>query len=279
VAALAVALAAVAPRAGAWSDHFVAPSPPVEGQPAEGAPVAQLEGTPWMLVEYAGADGAAQPVLPETEITATFQAGRIGGSAGCNAYSGAYAVDGGALSFADVVRTLRACAEPPGIMEQEAAYLAALRRAARFEVAADALILRDDSGASLLRFAPQPQTPLEGTTWSAQAYNNGRGGVVSLIVGTEITARFEAGRVMGSAGCNAYTAPYTLNGNALQVGPAASTRMACAAPPGVMEQERAYLAALSTARSYRIEGDRLFLLAADGARVGSFVPAPSGARP
>ena len=160
-------------------------------------------------------------------------------------------------------------------MEQEAAYLAALQRTARFDVAPDALVLRDDTGGVLLRFAPQPQTPLEGTTWSAQAYNNGRGGVVSLIAGTEITARFEAGRVGGSAGCNTYTASYTLNGSAIEIGPAISTRMACQSPPGRMEQEAAYLAALQTARVYRIEGSRLTLETADGAGSQASFPPPA----
>jgi heat shock protein HslJ len=233
--------------------------------------MALLESTPWTLVEYIGPDGAALLVLAGTEISATFQAGRLVGSAGCNTYSSAYAVTGSALSLSGSAGTLRLCAAPPGIMEQEAAYLAALQRTARFDVAPDALVLRDDTGGVLLRFAPQPQTPLEGTTWSAQAYNNGRGGVVSLIAGTEITARFEAGRVGGSAGCNTYTASYTLNGSAIEIRPAISTRMACPSPPGRMEQEAAYLAALQTARVYRIEGSRLTLETADGARVASFV--------
>ena len=52
--------------------------------------------------------------------------------------------------------------------------------------------------------------------------------------------------------------------------------MACPSP-GRMEQEAAYLAALQTARVYRIEGSRLILETADGARVASFVPSTGGA--
>jgi hypothetical protein len=84
---------------------------------------------------------------------------------------------------------------------------------------------------------------------------------------------------VGSAGCNAYTASYTLNGNTIDIGPAASTRMLCSAPPGRMDQEAAYLAALQTARVYRIEGNRLILETADGARVASFVPATGALAP
>jgi heat shock protein HslJ len=237
----------------------------------------QVEGRLWTLVEYAGLDGSTQPVLPATEISATFQGGRLSGSAGCNIYSGAYSVTGSALTLSGTAGTLRLCPGPPGIMEQEAAYLAALGRVAQFAVTQQGLTLYDRDGAILLTYAPQPKTPLEGTTWTAQAYNNGRGGVVSLIEGTEITARFEGGRVAGSAGCNTYTAAYSVNGNAIEIGPAANTRMACVAPPGTMEQEQAYLAALGMARVYRLEGSRLILETADGARVASFVPAAESA--
>jgi heat shock protein HslJ len=260
--------------------RFVAPvQGGAEQPPAVGAASAPLEGTPWTLVGYVSADGTTRPVLASTEVTATFQGGRLAGSAGCNSYGGAYSVTGSALTLTSIAATLRACAAPPGIMEQEAAYLAALGRVAQLNVTPQALLLLDRDGAILLTYVPQAQTPLEGTDWTAQAYNNGRDAVVTLIAGTTITARFEGGRVAGSAGCNSYSAAYSLSGSAIEIGPAISTRMACAAPPGIMEQEAAYLAALATARVYRTEGNRLILETADGARVASFVPAAGALAP
>jgi hypothetical protein len=53
-----------------------------------------------------------------------------------------------------------------------------------------------DSGT--MRFSPQ-SNELVGTDWTVIAYNNGRGGVVSVIIGTELTASFgthgEPGRI------------------------------------------------------------------------------------
>jgi heat shock protein HslJ len=170
-------------------------------------------------------------------------------------------------------------------MEQETAYLRSLERVGRYTLVGDELTLRDAGGGALLVFQPQPQTPLEGTLWSVESYNNGRGGLQSLAAGTEITARFESGRLSGSAGCNTYTAGFTLGGagGALTITPPASTRMFCASPPGVMEQEAAYLAALPTAVRYRIEGERLALETADGARVATYTarsaPGPAGGAP
>src|SRR5262249_2094236 len=150
---------------------------------------------------------------------------------------GGYSVTGSALSLTGIAGTQRMCFAPPGIMEQEAAYLAALGRVAGLNVTPRVLTLLDGGGAIQLTYVPQAQTLLEGTAWTAQEYNNGRGGVVTLLAGTEITARFENGRLAGSAGCNLYTAAYSLNGNAIEIGPAASTRRACATPPGILEQE------------------------------------------
>jgi heat shock protein HslJ len=158
--------------------------------------------------------------------------------------------------------------------EQETAYLAALGRVASYSSSPGSLILRDAAGTALLQFGPQPQAPLEGTSWQALSYNNGHGGVTSVIAGTTITAHFENGVVSGSSGCNSYSAGYSVSGPTIAIGPAASTRMACSQPAGVMEQEAAYLAALETARVYRIEGAQLILETASGARVANFAAQP-----
>ena len=72
---------------------------------------------------------------------------------------------------------------------------------------------------------------------------------------------------------HSYTTSYTLDGGAIEIGPAAVTKKACASPDGVMEQEAAYLAALASATHFRLDGGSLALLAADGTYVASYVPA------
>jgi len=53
--------------------------------------------------------------------------------------------------------------------------------------------------------------------------------VVSIIIGTELTAAFGAdGTLTGSASCNAYSAGYEVDGNAISIGLPISTMMACA---------------------------------------------------
>jgi heat shock protein HslJ len=250
-----------------------AEEPPV---PSGADPAAMLVGKRWMLQQIVGADGSVTPVIPGTEIIAEFRDGRVMGSAGCNSYGGAYSVrEGVAISISDTFSTLMACLRP-GLMEQESAYLTALRSVSSFEVTADTLTLRAGDGA-MLRFVPQPQTPLEGTDWVAIGYNTGRGSVSSLAIGSPITARFESGNLTGSSGCNMYSARYTVDGNRLIIGDLTSTRRACAAP-GVMEQEAAYLAALGTVRAYRMQGTGLILQTSDGATAATFTVAMGAPR-
>jgi heat shock protein HslJ len=121
-----------------------------------------------------------------------------------------------------------------------------------------------------MRFSPQ-SSDLAGTDWTVIGYNNGRGGVVSVIIGTELTATFGAdGTLTGSAGCNNYSAGYEVDGNNISIGLPISTLMACAEPEGIMEQEQEYLTALGTAATYQISGDRMEMRTAEGSTAVTF---------
>ncbi len=233
------------------------------------APPQGLEDTSWILTTLNG----AQP-LPGTTITASFDAdGTVNGTNGCNRYGAAYQVDGEAITITLGPTTMMACPEP--IMKQADEYMAALASAATYQIQGEALELRDGDGSVLATFTEQP-TGLAGTSWNVIAYNNGKEAVVSVIIGTEITADFGAdGNLTGSAGCNTYTAAYEADddGN-ISIGPAATTFMMCSEPEGIMEQEQQYLAALQTAATYRIEGNNMEMRTAEGALAANFQRAP-----
>lgn len=115
--------------------------------------------------------------------------------------------------------------------------------------------------------APSAATPndagdrsnsLEGTSWVLAALPS-----TPALTGQPATAHFESGQVRGGDGCNRYSAPFTVAGDALTVGSnGAMTKMAC--PPEVMAQAQAFHQALENARRYRIVDDRLELLSPDG---------------
>jgi heat shock protein HslJ len=116
-------------------------------------PGGDLRGTTWKLGGYFNGS-AMVPILACTEITVLFGAdGRITGSAGCNTYYAAYSVaSNGALAVGPIAVTEKQCAEPHGIMQQEAAYLTTLRTATGYAIEGTRLLVKDTSGQTALEF-------------------------------------------------------------------------------------------------------------------------------
>lgn len=97
-------------------------------------------------------------MLGGTEITASFvEGGVLTGSAGCNNYNASYATDGGRIEIAKPATTKKACPEPAGIMEQEAAYLAALPLAASYRLVGRSLELLSAEGTLVASFTRAPE--------------------------------------------------------------------------------------------------------------------------
>lgn len=209
----------------------------------------QLEGQTWQLTTYL-ADGKQVAVPDGVAATATFAAGQVSGSNGCNTYSGPYTASGSDLSIGPLASTLMACG--PVQSAVEAAFMSAFQAAGSYTATSTQLTIYDASGAKVLEFAPQPELTLEGSTWDVTAYNNGKQAVVSVVAGSSITLQFGAdGNVSGNATCNMYNGSYTVDGEKLTVGPLATTRMLCASDE-LNAQEQAYLAALQQAATWSI---------------------------
>lgn len=241
------------------------------GAVVPGGTTTPLEGILWQLEALADPDGNLQPALAQVKVTATFANGILGGHAGCNNYSAAYRLEGDRLSVETIMTTMMACADD-ALNEQERLYLAALDAVAGYTIADGRLTLQNAAGADVLVFVAVPPASLTGTTWVLTYYHNGAEALVSSLAQTQITLVFgEDGQVSGSAGCNTYQAPYQVEGTHLTVGAPATTRMLCAEPAGIMEQEAAYLQALTRAATYTIIGDELTLFDREGMRVAGFV--------
>jgi len=221
-----------------------------------------LDGSAWVLSDLPG-----KALVPESSSTLQFTAGRASGSDSCNRFAGTYTQDKSALSFGQLVSTQMACTAE--VMAQARAVTTALSSTRSHRSSADSLELLGADGKILAVYKAQSMQ-LTGTEWTATGINNGKGGVASLVAGSTVTLAFGAdGRASGSAGCNRYTARYEPARDTLKFGTAAATRMMCMTA-GVMEQEQAFLDALGKVATFRMEGDRLELRAADGALAASF---------
>lgn len=234
-------------------------------------PGPRLEGTGWTLTGYLH-NGTLVPPVPGTIITMDFDAkDKVSGSAGCNHYFASYEVKGTGITIGQAGSTMMYCSSP-GVMDQESSYLALLARSKTLRVEGDRLTLSGEQGDPVLTFVktiPPKQQPLAGTNWTLESFHTGDA-VSSVLAGTTITAVFTRdGSISGSAGCNQYFASYTLSGTSLQISQVGSTKMACGAP-GVMQQESSYLALISQAKTFAINGDRLTLADAKDAAILTF---------
>lgn len=199
--------------------------------------------------------------------------GRYAARADCNQANGAYTLEGGRLSLGPAATTLAAC--PPG--SHSTRYLGLLGRVTGYRRDGERLVLALGDAGDTLVFAASRELALAGSSWVVRGVNNGRGGVVSVALGTALDMSFgEDGRVAGSAGCNRYSGGYEVEGEALSFGPAAATRMMCAEPERIMEQEAEFLAALGTVASWSIRGERLQLRSAEGSLAVDLVAAVAG---
>lgn len=223
-----------------------------------------LEGTAWLLSELPGRTLRGDP-----PATLRFEGGWAQGFDGCNRYSVRYTATGPAIELSTPgVSTQMAC--PPEVMDQATAYMAALQGARSYRVADSQLQVLDGDGRPLATFRPQ-SFELAGTAWRATGINNGKGAVASLVAGSTVTLAFgDDGRASGSAGCNNFTTRYEYAAPRLEFDQGATTRKMCAGED-LMAQEQAFLEALQTVATARIEGHRLELRRTDGALAASFL--------
>jgi heat shock protein HslJ len=241
----------------------------------EGVDLTQLDGTFWYLVSIGD-----QPLIPGSEITAGFsaneggQTGEIFGSAGCNNYNAAI---GENFTIGPAATTRKLCQFPPGVMEQESAYLAALQEATGYSVAGEQLLINTTSGV-LTYSANQPEpsldqtAELQGRTWYLVSVGN-----QSPVQFSEPTALFDAsGNVSGVTGCNDFNGPYTTEpGNVLSVGALATTRAACTSD-ALAQQEQAFTTLLQAASNYLIVQGQLNILTTDGSVMNFTTTPPAG---
>ena len=121
---------------------------------------------------------------------------------------------------------------------------------------------------------PYPQTV--SVTWTKGTLHGCGGESIDLLAGVAwlvedidsagivdtapVTLQFDAAarRVAGQGGCNRYHAAFDLNGEGLNIGPTAATRMACA--PALMQQEQRFFALLSRISRFDIDPAGALLL-------------------
>jgi putative lipoprotein len=104
----------------------------------------------------------------------------------------------------------------------------------------------------------EPSLELNDTEWTLVTYGP-VDNLTAVLPDTPATAVFGSdGEISGTTGCNSYFGSYTLAGDSFTTGVLGMTEMACMAG-GIMEQESAFINALSAAQTISREGDTLVI--------------------
>jgi heat shock protein HslJ len=102
---------------------------------------------PWNVVSFFDGGSAVVGVMSGTSLTAEFgSSGVLKGSTGVNEYQGNYKVNGSSIAITGVKTTTGNQNPNPGVMEQEAQFLAALPLATTYTIKGDRLDLLRQGG-------------------------------------------------------------------------------------------------------------------------------------
>jgi len=238
-------------------------------------PTDTLEGLTWQLREQLVGGDAVAPIPDGIVVTLTMESGGVGGSGGCNTYTGDYTVEGSALTFGPIASTMMACEEPA--MGVETTYFANLASTASWFSDGGSLTFQDAAGQSVLVFGPAPEViptdGIEGITWQLIEYIVGGDAIAQVPDGVVATLSLQNGAAGGSGGCNSFTTEYTLDGASITFGPVTSTLMLCEGPGG--EVETVYFATLPLVTGWSSDGGSLTLTDEAGSPLLVFMPAPA----
>jgi heat shock protein HslJ len=106
-----------------------------------------LAGTHWRVIQYNNGKQAVTSVMADTKLTAEFGQNTVSGFAGCNDYNAPVKLDPPTIAIGPIASTRKACSSPEGVMDQEAAFLAALGSSATYSQQGRTLELRTAGGA------------------------------------------------------------------------------------------------------------------------------------
>ena len=139
-------IAAVAPLVAGCATE---PIPLPLARPAQ-QPVDSLTGVTWYLISY-GPIAAPTALIPGTEANLLLDAGSLqfSGLAGCNRFTGSYALSGEKITLGRIAMTKRLCPTPEGLGAQESAVAQALSGAKTYSFENGDLILRYGKDESL----------------------------------------------------------------------------------------------------------------------------------
>jgi heat shock protein HslJ len=221
-----------------------------------------LDGTSWELVP----SSLGVPVPAGIAVTASFAAGRVTGSAGCNLYFGDVGVEpSSTFRVSNVGSTDRACESAVG--EVESAYLERLSAATTYVLVGDDLRLSGPAGALWFRRAGAgPTSSALVGDWTVTGFLHRTTQVIGPArSGTTVELGIDADGTLWAAVCFSHQANWSVTGDRIVISDFWGVDTVCSGPNGQFEDEGDVFAALRDARRWRVDGDTVTLLSGSGA--------------
>lgn len=229
------------------SNSFLIPNA-VQAMETTQPPPVQLQGTIWYISRW-----SENMALGRDPVSLQFNGNRLNGRTGCNKFSGSYQAKNGSLTIGKALgSTRKLCGEE--IMAQENLFLQLLPQIRSYRFSPNGqleLIYSKNDKEGKITFIPESQfTPLHNSQWQLKSL-----GGVAPIAGEDQermpNIQFNGDRLAGTGGCNRLMGQFNLDGDKLTINEQmASTMMAC--PEPLMEQEQAFIRALTAAQKYQI---------------------------
>jgi len=202
---------------------------------------------------FVATDVEGQELVPETELTLTFEDGRLAVIAGCNTMMGGYVLTDDVLVVDTLAQTQMACDPERHAQDEWVAVL--FRGGPTLTRAVGTLTVASDE--VTVTFEEQSEPPadsLDGSIWKIVSLDGPAG---SLTAPDGAHLAYADGRVSISTGCNSGSAEVEVADDTITFGPMALTRMACEGD--VMEFENAVVQMLDGPLEYTLESDDLTL--------------------
>ena len=212
-------------------------------------------------------DGSAEPVVPGTSLTLTFDADGITASAGCNQMVSGGGVIDGVLQADTLATTQMAC--DPAIMEQEAWWAQFLTSAPTVEVGEQEMSLT--SGTTRVQMTAAPIVaglPLTGITWTLDTLiDQDTASSVPAAAGVSTVVFTDKSMTVVVSDCRNNQLTVSLSQTAATFDATPFANSACTGDAASVDTF--VMTVFGTGRvDYQIDGDRLTITGSDGHALG-----------
>lgn len=190
---------------------------------ANDVPESQLEGK-WILKTINNRTVSELFTNKTPYLIFNFDIEQISGNSGCNAFSGKFKYSGGDFEAPNIATGNISCPRS----SDEATLIKLLNEKSKLSILNGELIFSQDDKPVLVFYRARPLTSADLTgVWRLKSIDGDDvdSGFANRIPTLEFN--FLNNRLSGTAGCNTYTADFTLAKNVLDIRPLVTTRMAC----------------------------------------------------